>query len=270
MSIKLMSEVWHLELDHPQLLMLLAIAFHADDQGRAFPGVAYLAWKTGYSERMVQRHLRALEHSGLITVTRFQQGGRGRATEYLLQLHNATRKPPYQPAPKGDIPGHSPSTMGDILDPINHTNGVMPGRNGAISGPKGVTSPSPHPIKAINRDPDSTYIPQVQSSKTVSPNPSPSRSQYISAIITDYSRELGDSDHILQNVTQALRLFTRSGLPEQDFADLLHEARRRTRKSQTRPANDAMRNKMAYYFTVLRDLVNNPQPALANQKENQL
>src|SRR5687767_7242901 len=108
MSIKLMSEVWHLELDHPQLLMLLALASHADDTGRAFPGVAYLAWKTGYSERMVQRHLRTLEHSGLITVTRFQQGGRGRATEYCLQLHNATRKPTYQAASKGDIRGQIP------------------------------------------------------------------------------------------------------------------------------------------------------------------
>jgi hypothetical protein len=268
MSIKLMSEVWHLDLDHPHLLMLLAIASHADDTGRAFPGVAYLAWKTGYSERMVQRHLRTLENSGLITVTRFQQGGRGRATEYHLQLHNAARKPPYQPMPKGDITGHFPSLKGDISGPTHHADGVTPGRNGVVSGPNGVIAPSPHPIKAINRHPDSTYTPQVQTSKPVSPNPPPTRSQYISAIVTDYSRELGDSEHILQNVSQALRLFTRSALPEQDFAQLLHEARLRTRKSQTRPANDAMRNKMAYYFTVLRDLVSNPQPALANQKED--
>src|SRR5688572_27089024 len=175
MSIKLMSEVWHLKLDHPQLLMLLAIASHADDTGRAFPGVAYLAWKTGYSERMVQRHLRALEQAELITVTRFQQGGRGRATEYRLQLHNATRKPPYQPVSKGDIPGHSPTLKGDIPGHTHKTNGVTAGRNGVVSGPKGVTAPSPHPIKAFNQHPDSTYTPQLQSSKPVSPNPPPFR-----------------------------------------------------------------------------------------------
>lgn len=54
---------------------------------------------------------------------------------------------------------------------------------------------------------------------------------------------------------QALNLWQSSGLSEQEFVDLMQEARKLTRKYQNRPTWVAMNNKMAYYFTTLRDLI---------------
>lgn len=81
-------------------------------------------------------------------------------------------------------------------------------------------------------------------------------SAYLAAIASDYSAELGDSSHMTSNATQALRLWGTSGLDETEFAMLMHEARKVVRGAQSRkPSNGSIQNKMAYYFTVLRDMV---------------
>jgi hypothetical protein len=85
--------------------------------------------------------------------------------------------------------------------------------------------------------------------------PSPPYSAYIAQVASDFSHELQDSEHIVSNVTQALRLWQTSGLDEEAFVGLMYEAKTLTRKYQTRPHWDGLANKMAYYFTVLRDQV---------------
>lgn len=77
-------------------------------------------------------------------------------------------------------------------------------------------------------------------------------SDYIKNTVIDLSMELGDTHHLRENVSQALRLWQQSGLPEQQFVGLLHEARSAMRAAQTRPFSDPMRNRIAYLFTVLR------------------
>lgn len=67
----MMSEVWNLDLQATQKLVLLAMADHADDEGgNAYPSVARLAEKCSVDPRTVQRTLRALEASGLLVVVR--------------------------------------------------------------------------------------------------------------------------------------------------------------------------------------------------------
>lgn len=83
----------------------------------------------------------------------------------------------------------------------------------------------------------------------------PGYSPYIAAIASDFSREFGDAIHEASNMKQALNLWKDSGLAEQQFVELMQEARKLTRRYQSRPTWDAMTNKMSYYFTVLRDLV---------------
>lgn len=120
MSIRLMTAVWDLVLAHDEQLVLLALADHAHDDGsRCFPGVRYLAWKTNYSERQIQRALRSLESSGLITPVAFAAGGRGHATEYRINIEKGVKKSPYQATArvtsttgKGDIL----SSKGDSYD----------------------------------------------------------------------------------------------------------------------------------------------------------
>jgi hypothetical protein len=72
--------------------------------------------------------------------------------------------------------------------------------------------------------------------------------------VLDFSRELGDEVHGVSNVTKALRLHAAAGRPEQEFVDLLYEARRRTRQYQGRQGLGMIENKMAYFFSVMRNL----------------
>lgn len=84
-------------------------------------------------------------------------------------------------------------------------------------------------------------------------------SPYIAAVVTDFSDELGDSSHTVANVTQALRLWGQAALEEADFVEMLYEAKRRTRLYQGKQGAKGMQNKIAYFFTVLRDLVEEKQ-----------
>jgi hypothetical protein len=83
----------------------------------------------------------------------------------------------------------------------------------------------------------------------------PPYSAYIAQVASDFSHELQDSKHIVSNVTQALRLWQTSDQDEEAFVSLMYEAKTLTRKYQTRPHWDGLANKMAYYFTVVRDQV---------------
>ena len=89
----------------------------------------------------------------------------------------------------------------------------------------------------------------------------PRYSPYVAGVILDYSRELGDPFHGPANVTQALRLWQASGLREDAFVAQLHEARARTRLYQGKQGRGLIDNKMAYFFRVVKDLVNGPAAA---------
>src|SRR5262245_34554935 len=75
MSAKIMGRVWDLDLPHAEMLVLLAMADHADHNGENIrPAVGLIAWKTGYSERQVHRIMRDLTKSGLIELTGMELG----------------------------------------------------------------------------------------------------------------------------------------------------------------------------------------------------
>jgi hypothetical protein len=110
-------------------------------------------------------------------------------------------------------------------------------------------------IKEEKKD-DSNHLSPIKKVKSSTKSESrPQYSPYIAQVITDFSQELGDADHIVSNVSQALRLWEAFGLTEQDFVASLYDAKTLTRKYQSRPHHAAMQNKMAYFFTVLRSLL---------------
>ncbi len=97
MSAKLMGEVWGLQLSHGQQVVMLALADHAHDDGtHCYPGVPYLAWKTGYSERNVTRLLGELEAVGLIEAQDGKAGGYGNRTEYHIHVEKGDKKDEYR------------------------------------------------------------------------------------------------------------------------------------------------------------------------------
>lgn len=67
MSIKIMTEVYQSGLDKALKAIALAYADHADDNGNnIFPSVPYIAWKTGYTDRTVQRITKKLVGAGIL------------------------------------------------------------------------------------------------------------------------------------------------------------------------------------------------------------
>ena len=93
MSVCLMGEVWGLDVNHARLLILLALADHADDRGRnIYPSLSLVAWKTGYSKRRVRAIVSELREQGIliqVTPSRWH-----RATHYRLNLDPLPRKSP--------------------------------------------------------------------------------------------------------------------------------------------------------------------------------
>lgn len=75
MSIKLMTQIWEVgPQKQGELLVLLAISDHADDDGYAWPSMARIAKKARMLERSAQRIVRQLEADGWLTI----QTGNGR------------------------------------------------------------------------------------------------------------------------------------------------------------------------------------------------
>lgn len=71
MSIRIMAQIFDMEDVPPtQKLILLALADHADDQGRCYPSISRLCRRTGLKERAIQSNLKALEIAGLISIVR--------------------------------------------------------------------------------------------------------------------------------------------------------------------------------------------------------
>jgi hypothetical protein len=83
----------------------------------------------------------------------------------------------------------------------------------------------------------------------------------IEAYVEQFSDELHDVEHVPSNIGQAARLWKTSGTSEDHFLQLMHEARTVTKKRgniQKRAAAGGeygLRNRMPYFFSVLRDLL---------------
>jgi hypothetical protein len=89
MSIKVTTEVWQGSRHKSgNLLVLLALADHADDQGKAWPGVALLARKARLSQRHTRRCLNELVASGELEILSAPAPSGGKW--YQIQLDQLT------------------------------------------------------------------------------------------------------------------------------------------------------------------------------------
>ncbi len=96
MSALLMGLVYHHQFSQADRDLLIALADNAKDDGSScFPGVRYLAWKLGCTERNIQLGLRRLQTQGVLVPVAYLSGGRGMATVYQFTLDAAPAKPPF-------------------------------------------------------------------------------------------------------------------------------------------------------------------------------
>jgi hypothetical protein len=85
MSVRVMAAVWdHSTTEGTDLLVLLALADHADHDGYAWPSVDRLAAKCRVHRATVFRSLQACEAAG--ELVRTSGGGRGQANLYRLTV----------------------------------------------------------------------------------------------------------------------------------------------------------------------------------------
>jgi hypothetical protein len=95
MSSRISGAIWELDLPHEQMLVLHAIADHADHWGRHVRAeIAEIAWKTGYSRRQIIRVISDLENNNLLTLTQ-KGGGRGQINEWDINMENGVKKSPF-------------------------------------------------------------------------------------------------------------------------------------------------------------------------------
>lgn len=142
MSILQMVEVWRHRFSHPQQVVMLALADHANDFGSSiFPAVDYLAWKTEYSRRTVQNILGDLRACGILEVVK--EATWNRPNEYRINWKKATLKKPYV---RGAA--FAPHQTGGAA-PVQE--GCSSGAEGCSSGALGVQPVAPEPSLTINR-----------------------------------------------------------------------------------------------------------------------
>jgi hypothetical protein len=136
MSVRVMNDVWlQSTMKGSALLLLLAIADNADDQGYCWPSVVYLAKKTRLSERSITRLITILEASEELSVTRDS----GRGNQYTVSF------PPYT----GDdlsTPAKM-STAGKAIDAVETMDKETPDKNDGDPRHRRLVPPTPSAIE---------------------------------------------------------------------------------------------------------------------------
>lgn len=132
MSAKITGQVWELDLTANKQLILLALADHADHEGNnVYPSVGLIAWKTGYSERQVQRLLKELVADRLLIVV---EQAVGQTIKYRIDVAAGRKKEPRKvdEHPRQNVGGDY-KKGGDKLSPHPRHSYVTPGGDIQVS-----------------------------------------------------------------------------------------------------------------------------------------
>ncbi len=93
MSVKISGQVWELDLDPMDKLVLLALSDHADHEGQSVkPGNALLCAKTGLSEKTIGVKIAKFLELGILEPVETTTG-RGNIREFAVELSSAERHP---------------------------------------------------------------------------------------------------------------------------------------------------------------------------------
>lgn len=95
MSVRIMADVWDLDLPRDEKIVLLAFADHANDEGACYPSIERIAHKCGYSHRSVQRKIKGLEGRHLLLCD--EVGGGRRTSQYRVDVSRGVKLSPLKP-----------------------------------------------------------------------------------------------------------------------------------------------------------------------------
>ena len=200
MSIKVMSYIWdHPTVDGPkgsELLLLLAIADHAADDGYCWPTIGVLAAKIRMTERSVMRFVQALEKRGELYVMRSNRNNR-----YVVRMGRTD-------AQVEAVLEHRKESIGDNLsrDKMTRDTDVTSiGDKGVTSiGDTGVTLIISEP--SINHHEQEAFIePAPHPKKPASNGIGPWFQAIVAACSIDLNAATGRQKGMLKNAAEVLR-----------------------------------------------------------------
>jgi hypothetical protein len=251
-----------------------------------------LDWGAGVAKSTAVRAIKGLVEKGVIVATHnYREDGGDDTKSYTLRVkdssvyeptmqNSATGNtgapgPDFAPVFHGRTRGGIATEQGGFYDETPRGSAVEPGvfRNGTGAGRTTKQSP------VARRDTQESSVQKTSRQERDDSNrPSPVRkngssktdgahddkdatrppySPYIASVVSDFSAELGDAEHSVSNVTQALRLWQRSALSEDEFVQRMYEAKAQTRSYQGKHGTRGIENKMAYFFAVLTRVLSN-------------
>lgn len=161
MSGKIMGSVYDLDLSHVDQAVLMAMADHAEHDGtKVFPSVEYVAWKTSYSERTVQRSISRLRKAKILKLVR--KARHHLPNEYRIDIAAGPRKAPFDP-----------ENRGDTVTPLQATEEVPPTYRGDTPDQEGRQDGSSGVTQGVARG-DTAQSPKPSSEPSVEPSEEPS------------------------------------------------------------------------------------------------
>lgn len=250
---------YHHVSDHAKMTYLALDSYDWPDEngqskGQVWPSMNTIAADRGKSRLSILRDVQELVEAGLLTV----ESGKERGVPNLYWIEDPSEEEVEKYLAR--YTRKSGDNLVEFPERANHTGegvsnlkhqGISSLKHPAVSNLKheGIESES-IPKKAKDSNPRAGA--KTNGKGTV-------RSEYISRVMTDFSRELRDMEHAESNITQANNLYRESGLPEKIFIELMYEARKRTSWQLVSKAavseQDGARNRCPYFFKVLRSLL---------------
>lgn len=126
MSVKVMAQVWELDLPQPLKLLALALADWAHDDGTGiYASKGYMAWRVGAHPKTIQRQLRLLEKVGIVVHTGWKKLESGYYTR-TLEIH---------------------PERGSKLSPLERDGGALRLPRGSAVDPEGERSYVPQSVR---------------------------------------------------------------------------------------------------------------------------
>ena len=253
-----------------KLLYAILLGYAWQEQ-RCWPGYARLCDDMGASENMVRKYMRELEEIGLL---RQRRRGQGRPNLYTLPALRTSKIEVQEPQKTtGPEPQFSQGELETRKKNQLHNSNDSKGTPPVIAETQRRRAQSTVVATvfqelAVPDHPQSSTRCRIRRKRKASPT--------LMVFMEELSREFHDEDSIPQNIAQVLTLLDRSGLEERVFIAAVYECRAVTKQANIhKPANGqpGLRNKMPYFFAVLRDWLGleqeGPEPMQISEEELQ-
>jgi len=248
------------ELSIPARLTYVMLLKYAWEKDSCFPGQDRLAQDLGVTRKAVNKYLRELKEKGFVS---WKRQGMGKTNEYHILKEKVSQKSDVTKRLHMDVTKRLQQVGNGRLHK-EYSVEEDSDKNKILSKFEGSATK-----KKIGKKADLEVSEEIES-KSGDRGEQPF-SEDIAAIVIDFTKQiLHDPDHIYSNQTQAMNLWRSSELSEDDFIDLLTEAKKLTLKNtgniRKKAGYAGLKNRAPYFFQVVKDLLSKKRLAELEEK----